>query len=164
MGSDINAICYAVFASDDKANISDDEFELRDGLIEITGDDFPERLDGKESGLYCYEPRNYFSFRVGSYSHYNWWRDSLCQLVHKIDARTLADQFEQYEGKAFYELICFSDCQGAIGPKTSAKLLDDFLTYQEKAEQVQEKAFFDLYKNWITAFHIAKQDGFVIFT
>ena len=43
------------------------------------------------------------------------------------------DAWERTDGP-FWELINFSDCEGVIGPKTSAKLAGDFAAFQEKAD------------------------------
>src|SRR3972149_5024711 len=75
--------------------------------------DFPEQADG----YYTYAEK--LSFRAGTYSSYNQWRDQLAQLAQG----------------AFLELINFSDCEGAIGSKTSTKLLKDFQDHEQKTRK-----------------------------
>ena len=65
----------------------------------------------------------------------------------------------------FVELLNFSDCEGFIGPKTSAKLHADFLEWDKKAKNFdsQNSYFYETYKEWTEAFKVASDGGCVIF-
>ena len=86
---------------------------------------------------YCYD---------ASYSAYNRWREALAKLAgypysdleeftgHQIGAFDV-------ECGPFHELVCFSDCEGTIGPKTSAKLYQDFCDFQDRANLSEDVAW-----------------------
>ena len=65
----------------------------------------------------------------------------------------------------FVELLHFSDCDGFIGPKTSAKLHSDFLEWDENAKNFdsQNSYFYEKYQEWTEAFKVASDGGCVIF-
>lgn len=100
-----------------------------------------------------YEYDESYSFRAGSYSGYNWWRDRL----------------NEFKGEfAFQELIDFADNEGVIGSKLSVKLRNDFNKYYEEAivfsNTIKEGEFFiDKYIKWQKAFQIAAENGAVDF-
>ena len=60
-------------------------------------------------------------------------------------------------------MINFSDCEGVIGPKTSAKLAKDFAEFQAQADAHPDDWFRDLYTTWRRAFELASDDGAVGF-
>ena len=128
----------------------------------------------------------YGSFRAGSYGGYNRWRDELGNMMgyngsvyeefseqsfkkYPLRARKL----ENIQGKKiklpkpFYELICFSDCEGVIGPEVAKKLYKDFCDYYDIAkEHIKEKWdgwFYEKYKEWKEAFRVASENGAVHF-
>lgn len=96
-----------------------------------------------------YEFDEEIGFRAGSYGGYNQWRHQLNKLRGDNE-------------KAFEELINFSDCEGAIGPVTSAKLVVDFLLYKNQAEQ-QDSYFLNVYNDFLAAFQMASNNGAVSF-
>jgi hypothetical protein len=129
--------------------------------------DFPEQADGITSGNYDYKERH--SFRAGSYGHYSEWRNELAVLA----GWESAERCRQFaagvygvtppDGSPFLPLISFSDCEGVIGPLTSARLLADFNKFKEVAAQ-RPRWFFDLYMEFSKAFEIAADGGFVEFS
>jgi len=111
-------------------------------------------------------------FRAGSYSGYNMWRTHLCQIALDVPPDDVWEDPEAYDGMPFVELINFSDCEGCIGPKTSAKLAADFRQYGGRLREIAPKQitsdedrgyFFESYDDWQRAFELASRDGFVIF-
>lgn len=68
------------------------------------------------------------SFRIGTYSYYNEFRDALCYAIHGISAQEFWINSNNYIGSAFYEIIEFSDCEGVFGPDACRKLHNDFNT------------------------------------
>lgn len=126
--------------------------------------DFSERADGLKGGFYKVEGEG-GSFRAGSYSGYNRWRGALAQLVGVTDRGV-------FEGRhpncPFHDLINFSDCEGAIGPKTSAKLAAEFESWRERAQKFAATTgdpewFMRIYDDFAEAFKTAANDGFVSF-
>src|SRR6185503_149712 len=105
---------------------------------------FPDRLDGRVQGYYLTEDED-FHFRAGSYSGYNHWRTKLCRFAFGLEPQDIWTNPERYAGKPFFELIHFSDAEGAIGPETAAKLARDFQDWDWSAEKAWEKSEWDDY-------------------
>lgn len=133
--------------------------------------EFKARADGLEDGRY--DADQCIGFAAGSYGGYNAWRDQLAQLAGYPRVRHLAGYkppedlyaagaWEATEGP-FWELINFSDCEGFIGPKTSAKLARDFAEFQAKADAHEDEWFRRKYAEWRKAFELAANDGAVDF-
>jgi len=122
--------------------------------------DFPERADGMD-GRCRIATSAERSFRAGSYSGYNAWRDELARFAgFKSDA----DAWENARSTApFWELLNFSDCEGIIGPVTSAKLARDFRENLSRAEQHQDDWWKKKYREWMEAFESVTATGFVLF-
>ncbi len=124
--------------------------------------DFEGRAEGLEAdAVYGFEAS--MGFRAGSYSGYNWWRRQLAVLAgYGSDQKA----FES-DGGPLWELICFSDCEGSIGPVVSAKLAREFAELQPKVDALadtEEYAYFrSLYASWREAFEMAAQGGMVDF-
>lgn len=163
MGLNIVAVSDCVIAPE-YSNISDEGFEERDDLIDILAGHFAQRLDGLPPGIYSCNPSQTFEFEVGPYSRYGWWRDLLSQMIYDVDSQAVFAQSDFNQGRPFFELICMSDSVGAIGPRTSAKLFRDFQTHDKQASQVAEEGFIELYRQFLTAFNVARHDGFVVLT
>ncbi|MBV6343136.1 hypothetical protein [Candidatus Magnetobacterium casense] len=119
------------------------------------------RLDGAVPG--CYVGTECGSFRAGSYSGYNEWRSELCHRALSSSPNEVWENEGKYAGKPFVELIAFSDCEGAIGPKTSAKLSKDFTSCRDLVCDGADEYFVEKYDDWASAFESAQHDGFVIF-
>lgn len=72
------------------------------------------------------------SFRVGSYSSYNQFRDDLCRAIHGVSSHSIYENLEDYDGAQFIGLINFSDCDGMIGPEVSGILYRNFVENRER--------------------------------
>lgn len=134
------------------------------------GQYLPERADGIANGLYTFTEKH--GFRAGSYSGYSEWRGALAMAVHGDAIETIWAALKSgtggYEGKAFVELLNFSDCEGVIGPKTSAKLAADFKAHREAVLAKEPKGWGEgwwreCYDNWTKAFEMAADGGCVEF-
>lgn len=133
-----------------------DRFDLvSENDIEYTEENFPGRTEGVTTGVY--EPEESFGFRAGSYGGYNSWRNQLAQIAGFRDA---TDVWDNHREGPFVELINFSDCEGIIGPKVSAKLAKDFADHADKAGYGY---FRDKYDEWRKAFEMAADGGYVDF-
>lgn len=131
---------------------------LRDEWVNLWVDkDFIRHADGIEDGIYTFDDCG--GDTISSHSYYNTWRDELETMV-ATDGR-----------KPFGELINFSDCEGVIGTLTSAKLLADFLEWDDIAEQFGREvanfsdptSFYRIYSKFREAFKMAAENGAVIF-
>jgi hypothetical protein len=127
---------------------------------------FPERCADIAPGIYS--SADHGSFRAGSYSGYNQWREELAELAG-YPALVIAGGGKEHSHGAwqadsgpFFELINFSDCEGVIGTAVSAKLAKDFADNQTKADEVGGY-FAEQYARWRNAFEQAAQGGFVDF-
>jgi hypothetical protein len=102
-------------------------------------------------------------FRAGSYSGYGNWRRKLAKLVHGVNVEHIWENTELYKGKAFFELLNFSDCEGIIGPVVSNKLLNDFIEYDQKVQETRDEYFIETYDDFYEAFAVASNGGLVRF-
>ena len=123
---------------------------------------FKDRADDLVEGAYRVEEREHF--RAGAYSYYNRWRAWLCLLALDCTPDRVWNDPKTFEGTPFVELVNFSDCEGVIGPKTSAKLAKDFIDFTDRAESAPgEEGFVELYAEFRRAFVNASDRGFVDF-
>jgi hypothetical protein len=174
MGLDIS---YA--SKVDFENRRDPDDESEDILYLYPNDSLLDQSEGIQSGEYiCEGIQDYF--RAGSYSGYSSWRRTLANMIGwEIEylwrnVETLVQRNENLNDVLnendrfsvdipFIELLHFSDCEGFIGPKTSAKLHEDFLEWDEKAKAVDQGYFYERYQEWTKAFEVASDGGCVIF-
>lgn len=149
--------------------------ECGDDLIDRTihlnpKQSWPERLAGLEPGWY--KANRQGSFRAGSYSGYNHWREQLCFMALRTTPAVIwhGEEEEKRKGQPFIELVCFSDSEGAIGPEVAKKLHKDFVDWKGRAEEFAGRMdpddgeyFLDKYDEWTEAFRIASDGGVVDF-
>lgn len=132
---------------------------------------FDDRADGIDfTSVYLYD--KFIGFRAGSYGYYNRWREELAKLsgwplssyeeYGKMWPSYAASTWDANSGP-FCELIHFSDCEGAIGAITSAKLARDFEKFQEAANAHEDECFSKKYREWRAAFELAANNGAVSF-
>lgn len=123
---------------------------------------WPERMGSLTvGGVYSYEEN--YDFRAGSYMGYNWWRNELSLLALGVRDQAVWDHEDTFEDSPFFELICFSDCEGVIGPEASQRLAKAFAEHQKKADGHSDEYFREGYSHWRKAFELAAQNGFVSF-
>lgn len=142
--------------------------ELIDGVQAFVNPDYPERADEIEDRA-VYSVGDSAGMRAGSYGGYNQWREWLAELAgyEKGSYEQWGKTYDSFAATVwngatgpFCELINFSDCEGIIGPKTSAKLLKDFEEHKDKAGGGYEG---DKYREWMELFRLAANGGFVSF-
>lgn len=133
------------------------------GDILISEDEF-RRFEDLTPGRYISRGRELY-FSAGSYRGYNAWRSALAILVGTTDREVWAEQKSPVvQAMPFFELICFSDCEGTIGPKTSAKLACDFDSWAERATKYAPHEYWlSRYEQWRKAFRLAAWRGIVDF-
>ncbi len=170
MGLDISAYGKVEYSHSNGEDIRDDNNETA-----LHQPDFPARSDGLKEGIYkVFGGRH--SFRAGSYSGYNVWRNNLARMVGTTADAVFQNTSENpnFSGP-FVELISFSDCEGFIGPTTSAKLAEDFAKWLDRArdwaaDMTNTGLFIDpgvywleKYTHWLEAFKLAANSGVVVF-
>lgn len=170
MGLDVSA--YSNVKECPHAPLDEDGYLVDyDRFQRVNASDFPERADDLQDGSIYGEWTDSMSFRAGSYSGYNSWRNHLAMVAGYPEKSYVTEFYNTtsycvdcWEGQPgpFAELINFSDCEGVIGPKTSAKLLQDFIDFEEKAAE-EEEWFYERYQNFKKAFELAAENGFVKF-
>ena len=164
MGLDISYYQNLQFDSPDS---DDDDDKYETGLIHLyMVQGGVDRSDGLQTGWYKGERGG--NFRAGSYSGYNEWRNQLSLCMLNLSAEKIWESEPDdggSSGRPFVELIHFSDCEGFIGPKTSAKLAADFAANEVKAQRYSEAQgedwFYTKYKDWMAAFQCASSNGIV---
>lgn len=120
------------------------------------------RNEALPEGIYRHTQKVY-DFCAGSYGGYNEWRDKLAMFAHGVPARHIWYYHEEYAGKAFVELIHFSDCEGVLDSETCAKLAHDFAEHQDRADNYYDWWWSDRYNRWRRAFEFAANGGCVRF-
>jgi hypothetical protein len=126
--------------------------------------DLPQ-LAGMPIGLYDYSADSKrMRFKAGSYTGYSLWREKLCDFALKTTPEAVWAEPAQFEGKPFFELINFTDCDGRIGTAVAAKLSQDFRAHADLAEDFDlDGSFMNLYDDFTKAFSLAADSGAVSF-
>jgi len=173
MGVSITGYSHLELAMETGEELPDEEqFQEADRngwLFAMNDQCFAARMDGWKSGFYrtTRKTKEVWVCSV-SYGTYGGWRDDLGRMVGASAFGFHGD----CEGGPFAELICFSDCEGAIGPDTSKKLYKDF---KKHAAQVRKFAkmhpddewyggwYLSLYNGFRRAFKVASKSGLVLF-
>ncbi len=120
MGLDIYTLRSPVFVKPREQATDDDS----DALTYIYGDDFPDRLDGLRPGMYRGDQERHGGW---SYGGYNRLRELLSEAAYGVEAREVwarPERFASHALSGLVALIHFSDCEGAIGPLTSARIAE----------------------------------------
>jgi hypothetical protein len=134
--------------------------------------DFPQRAPEFKSDV-SYVPAERLEFRAGSYSGYGSWREELAKLAGYPAVKDGTERLHGHEERhshgawaassgPFWELIDFSDCEGALGTSVCAKLLKDFVDYDERAHAIGGW-FYDRYQLWHKAMSLGADSGAVCF-
>lgn len=112
-----------------------------------------------------------FSFRAGSYSGYNFFRNLLSEAILGVPAKMVWERTEFYEKKPFFELINFSDCEGCMGPEVSKKLYNDFeenkekfYTFVKNKYQFESQFYTRVYDDFMTGYGMVGDEGVLIFS
>jgi hypothetical protein len=122
------------------------------------------------------------TFRGGSYTGYNQWRNDLAESIGWLTGTQGAWESGEDYGPPFMELLNFSDSNGVIGSTVSKKLYNDFVDNEENVKKEVDswylklhptkeydtsdmKWFNEKYDNFKEAFRVASNSkfGFVHF-
>ena len=158
MGLAIRAVSNVSFVSADYAEC----WGHRDRIsISTFNAGFSERLDAIRGGVYLVGGSE-INFSAGGYTDYGTWRDRLSRLMVGVPQEMVCACKHRYENAPFFELIDFSDCEGAFGPVTSKALAADFARYATRIA-TEDPRFANLYKRFRQAFELASDRGLVLF-
>lgn len=111
-------------------------------------------------------------FSAGSYSSYNSFRNHLSCALLGVTVTEAWENEEMYSEHLIWDLLNFSDCEGAIGPMVSdvihKGLVDNqskFSSYlRSRGDGVIDLEYYNqTYRNFMDAFAFGKQEGIVIF-
>lgn len=132
--------------------------------VHSSGED---HLDGIKPGFYTGD--SVFDFRAGSYSGHGEFRTAVSEVILGVTPGKIWIDREKWRDKPFYEWINHSDCQGCIGPITSAKLYDDFVKFRDKfiagnfGSDWLRDYYIQRYDGWTKVFELASDGGVVVF-
>lgn len=128
--------------------------------------DFYGQHDGLEGGVYQIpESADHLHCRIGSYTGYVTWRRRLCEILYDITFNDFLDRTDFFEGRAFSELLNYSDCEGVFGPDTSKKLYQDFCEYEDLIPHFRNQRidwFWKVYNKWKEGFEVASSNVGVV--
>lgn len=175
MGLDITAYSKIKFievlpsaeAWEDKYYMQDNDtntFWIWPGHVE--NPDFPQQIEGADlvpGGVYSYEDS--YSFRAGSYSGYNQWREWLCASFTYAIPQNVWKSPVRFQNRHFFLLVNFSDCEGLIAGPSAARLLEEFEAHKDEAlkRPVDDTWMLERYNDWLKAFRLAADGGLVHF-
>ena len=162
MGLDATGYSNAKLLEVGDYDLLDEKYADRDVVLAFVNPDFKSwRNQIKNKGIYEYGE----SAHVGiGYSSHHTFRDILARIACGLEnANDIWANPAKYEKSPFYYLINFSDCEGVIGSKYSAKLAKDFAEYQHAADNVNIEWFRRYYADWRKVFETAADNGFVDF-
>ena len=135
---------------------------LRTSPIELVH----KRNDGLSRSV-CYTnlPYDRVSVRVGGYGFYNAWRETLSYMVLGVSPKTVWENEDDFIGKPFFELVDFSDCEGAFGSTVCEKLYGDFLEHKSRWFDAHPSIsdYGEIYEQFMKAFKYASDNGAVKF-
>lgn len=171
MGLDITAYRQATLVANVEVD-EDGEPLGRNDLVQVyLNPDFPGRGDTLQDRGYYTTDDESFACSGWGYGHYNRWRDDLAKLAgYPLGTYTQYGKPQESHCVAcwngvpgpFSEMINFSDCEGVIGPVTSAKLAADFAQFDAAACGMGDR-FYETYSEFRSAFELAADAGFVRF-
>lgn len=129
----------------------------------ILSPEFPEQVKGAglvQGGVYIFSEMT--KFDAGGYTHYNWWKYNLSNLMIGVSSETVIENPAKFQDKPFYFLINFSDSGGIISRSSAEKLLKDF--DENVGKCANHPAYWrETYNNFRHAFYLAANNGLVIF-
>jgi len=132
--------------------------DLRDGgsfMVDFTDPACPEIIAGLEVGVaYEYERENWFSVC-------DTWRDYSSWVEELVDLVGFEDVPDEHESGPFRELILYGRFGGFIGPVASAKLVADFIEWDERARSLGDDAFYGWYARMRKVFECPGETGAV---
>jgi hypothetical protein len=190
MGLDLSVVKNLKYIGDESDFSEEEMDDLWDNKVHLYNNDMLFRQsDGLKTGFY---DGDYVSGidRVGwSYSGYNAWRSVLAKFIGYNDVNDIGEKYQwivrddviasvldekiEREREPFIEMCYFSDCEGFIGPKTSARLYKDFLDNtvkyfkyldDENVPDSIKEYYKNCYTNLIEYFRIASEEnGAVLF-
>lgn len=168
---------------DDSIERHSDEWYEKYGDLLSLYDSGWDQADDLEEG--SYEGEYLDGFRAGSYSGYSWFRNTLRDLagIALSESKELQEKYGNNASEPFESLTHFSDCEGYIGPFTSAELAEVFNDFEKpivydlikmskygvrkdvysKYSKDDLDYFATKYQDWKKAFNEVAGNGVVIF-
>lgn len=139
MGLDTTVLTHPSFYRTDEGASDDDMDRLHDEYTHVyVNPHFLEHAEGYPAGFYDGQTAEGFHF---SYSGYSMIRASISNIAFGVEPAIVWDRFDEYRDTALGWFIHFSDCEGMIGPHTSAIIAAGFdammqrHTYEDRAKR-----------------------------
>lgn len=164
MGLDITAYSKLEFAKEATDDWEEVDRMYNEGYVHLYQPypQYKDRTDGWKDGFYiCNGER--FDYRAGSYSGYNQRRNMLSIAALGAQDSSVWESPEEYKANAVSLLVNFSDCEGFIGPVTSAKIYLALMEIPEKRLENWEEWERRWLNDVIQGFEIASDHGAVRF-
>ncbi len=144
----------------------DDDYDYNEFFIVHGNSVHFEERSTYELGLYSFGGTEHVW--EGSYSYYNALRERLAEIAG-YPSRTCAEYREPShqigacfcKGGVFWELLCFTDCEGILDAKTCTKLYNDFNTFNFPA--AIDDSFTGWYNKMKQALLMASTGGCLVF-
>lgn len=134
--------------------------ELQDGgsfLVDLVNPACPQNAAGLEFGAaYEYEQEEWFSV-CDTWREYSVWLEELIDLVGFEEAP------DEHAPGPFRELILYVGLGEIIGPVASAKLVADFIEWDDRARALGDEGFYGWYARMRKVFEYAGETGAVRF-
>lgn len=185
MGLDLSVYTNVKLLKSSEDSTEDDGHYHDSSIYLYKNDSVFNQSDDMEDGFY--EGDRAEVSRLGwGYSGYNTWRKFLVEFAGYRDIEDIGERYNKIKRSEkidevfdteiistqlkFAEVCYFTDCEGFIGPKTSAKLYNDFesnlIDYTKKAMKelgvMQGENFVDKYKKLMEHFKIASENNGVV--
>jgi hypothetical protein len=140
--------------------------------------DFPDHTSeyGTKPGVVEYiksEESTTESFRAGSYSGYNKWRNLLSLALLGVKAETAWENVSKYQSYPAWGIINFSDCEGAFDSVKSNNVheelvdnRDKFVSYIKNDTDIGDmdtEHYIETYDGMIRCFKLASEAGVLIY-
>ncbi|MHA6866932.1 hypothetical protein [Ralstonia solanacearum] len=124
-------------------------------LVDFINPDCPQNAAGLEVGAaYEFEQEDGFSV-CNNLREYSTWLEELVDLVGFEEVP------DEHEPGPFRELILYGGFGEIIGPVASAKLVADFIEWDERARSLGDDAFYEWYGRMRRVFEYAGEAGAV---
>jgi hypothetical protein len=177
MGLKIHAINQVIQKVDDSEDLGIlDDIGIFDEKMKIwVSPDFPDHctLFEHEEEYYLGSLSEKKEISMGSFGDYNQFRRRLAKAALGVkDIEKIWDRPKEFKHDPFFNLICFSDCEGSIDYSVAEALHKDFIDMRSKVEdwvnenikeEEESKRFMETYDNLADIFKHASDQGIIVF-
>lgn len=163
MGLDVTAYEYAELTEPHEW-IDDCTEEFNHKYAYIIDPSFSRSLRGLEEDR-CYVVSGLTADTHNSYGGYSEFRSCLSEYILEVGPEEVWRSRVEYVNAPFFELICFADNEGTIGPYAASSLWLDFLDNREVFGEgcKWDDYLMSKYDEWTEVMSVASDTGMVVF-